>query len=348
MACPFISVIVLNHNGGKFLKGCLTSTLNTDYPNFEVILVDNASIDNSLKIAQLFIQNSKFKIINSQKNLGFSKGNNIGASEAKGKYLLFLNNDTIVEKNWLKELIAVIDNDSSVGAVQPKLLFLQNPNAVQSAGNFIDTLGFTIPRTRLPEEQKKLNCQCEIAATGAAFMIRRDLFDHLGGFEQNFFIYYEDTDLSWRVYMAGKSILLVPSSIVYHAEGAFMGSTKLAFRINLYTRNQLFIVLKNYSLKNGVPRILVLCFLYFSGAVWLMSKKNSVLSKAILKAPFQFLEVFPACWKAHLVAQSLREVDDKQLFLCFLKRFDFTSLLRFYSSGMGYVSVDYKPSHTTQ
>jgi GT2 family glycosyltransferase len=340
MPRPLVSVIILNYNGKKFLKNCIFSTLNTDYPNFEVILVDNASTDESIEIAQYFVKHSNFKIISLEKNMGFSKGNNIGASHASGKYLVFLNNDTVVDKNWLNELLTVIDQDPSIGAVQPKLLFLQNPSAIQSAGNFINSFGFTIPRLRLAEERTKLNCQSEIAATGAALMIRRDLFNHIGRFEPNFFVYYEDSDLSWRIHMAGKSILLVPSSIVYHAEGAGLGSTKLAFRINLYVRNQLFTVFKNYSLRNGLPRVLLLCFLFFGGAIWLMIRKISDIPIAIVKALFQFLKEFPKCWRSHLTAQLIREVDDKEL-RCFLKPFDFKSLLTFYSSGMGYTSTDY-------
>jgi hypothetical protein len=344
MRCPFVSIVILNYNGQKFLENCLRSALDSDFETFEIVLVDNASTDNSVEIAKSFIADSKLKIICLEENLGFSRGNNVGASVASGKYVVFLNNDTVVEKNWLKELVKVMENDHDIGAVQPKLLFLDRPDEVQSAGNFIDTLGFTIPRVRLSLERKKFGCQAEIAATGAALLIRRDLFFHIGGFESNFFAYYEDTDLSWRVRMAGKSILFVPSSIVYHAEGAGFSRVKLAFRLNHYVRNQLFTVFKNYSLRNGFPRLILLCCLYFGGAIWLAARKISDIPKAILKAPFQFLIEFPQCWKSHLNAQVIREVDDKQLFESFLKPFDLFGLFQFYSAGMGYVSVDYSPN----
>lgn len=319
--CPQVSIIILNYNGHKFLENCLRSVLNSDYETFEVVLVDNASTDDSVEIAESFITDSKFKIICLKENLGFSRGNNVGASMASGKYIIFLNNDTVVHKNWIKELVNVIEGDPCIGAVQPKLLFLEKPEGVQSAGNFIDTLGFTIPRLRISGEREKFDSRTEIAAAGAALLIRRDLFVHIGGFESNFFAYYEDTDLSWRVRMAGKSILFVPSSIVYHAEGSGFGRLKLAFRLNHYVRNQLFTVFKNYSLRNGLPRLIFLCFLYFGGVAWLAVTKIPDIPKAILKAPFQFLKEFPQCWVSHLKAQAMREVDDKELFWIFSKIF---------------------------
>lgn len=338
---PLVSIIILNYNGQKFLKNCLKSVLDSDYDNFEIILVDNGSTDNSIEVAKSFKSYSKLKMICLKKNLGFSQGNNIGASAASGKYLLFLNNDTVVDKKWLKELVQVMESDPNVGVAQPKLLFLDRPNEVQSAGNFIDTLGFTIPRVRLIEERKKVNEQAEIAATGAALLIRKDLFVQICRFEPSFFVYYEDTDLSWRVRMAGKSVLFVPSSIVYHAEGSGFSRVKLAFRLNNLVRNQLFTVVKNYSLKNGLPRLIFLCLVYIAGAIWLTVRRASDIFNSILKAPFQFLRNFPQCWKSHLLAQANRKVADKELFESFFKPFNPYCLFQFYSKGMGYASVDY-------
>jgi GT2 family glycosyltransferase len=335
-----VSIVILNYNGEELLKNCLSSVLETDYPNFEVIVVDNASKDGSLLIANAFAPRSNLKIIPLEKNLGFSNGNNIGARNATGKYLVFLNNDTVVERQWLTELVVTLERNPDVGAVQSKLLFLYQPEKVQSSGNFIDSFGFTIPRIRLVTEKNKHDA-VEIAATGAALMIRRDLFFRIGEFESNFFVYYEDSDLSWRVYLSGKTIRLVPTSIVYHAEGASLGSTKLAFRINLYIRNQLFTLLKNYSFFNGATRVLALSFLFIVGSIWLIFRRAQDLPLAVLAAPFQFLKSFPECWHSHLQTQLIRKVEDRQLLGSFLKPFDIKGLFAFYSSSMGYDSKDY-------
>jgi len=338
---PFVSIVILNYNGQKFLKKCLQSVLGSDYENFEIILVDNGSTDKSLESVKPFDRNPRLKMVCLKENLGFSRGNNIGASVASGKYIVFLNNDTVVDREWLKELVSVMERNPNVGAAQPKLLFLGREDEVQSAGNFIDTLGFTIPRIRLVEEKEKYNEQVEIAATGAALIIRRNLFDHIRGFEPRFFVYYEDTDLSWRVRLAGKSILFVPSSIVYHAEGAGFSRFKLALRLTHYVRNHLFTVFKNYSLKNGLPRLVLLYLFYIAGATWLAVRKTPEVPINILKALFQFLKVFPQCWASHMIAQATRKVDDKELFESFLKPFNPFRLFQFYRKGMGYISVDY-------
>jgi GT2 family glycosyltransferase len=339
---PFVSIIILNYNGEKFLKKCLQSVLSSNYENFEIVLVDNGSTDKSLESVRPFDRDPRLKMVCLKENLGFSRGNNTGASVASGKYIVFLNNDTMVDRDWLKELVNVMERNQNVGAAQPKLLFLERQDEVQGAGNFIDTLGFTIPRTRLAEEKGKYDEQVEIAATGAALIIRRNLFDHIRGFEPRFFVYYEDTDLSWRVYLAGKSVLFVPSSIVYHAEGAGLSRVKLALRLNHYVRNQLFTVFKNYSFRNGLASVSFLFLFYVAGTMWFAVRKSSDVSLNVLRALFQFLEILPECWKSHLIVQrQIRKIGDDQLIGRFLKPFNVFLLLKFYKTGMGYVSVDY-------
>ncbi len=141
---PMVSIVILNFNGKKFLNQCLDSVLQSDYRNFEVILVDNASTDGSIELVQKnFHQHSNLRIVTNGTNLGFAEGNNIGARAATGKYVVFLNNDTEVDPEWLQELLIVVESDKTVGAAQSKLLLLARARAktIDSAGDFVNCYG---------------------------------------------------------------------------------------------------------------------------------------------------------------------------------------------------------------
>jgi GT2 family glycosyltransferase len=142
---PLVSVIILNYNAGKLLSECIESVLETDYENFEVIVVDNASKDNSVNICK-----EKFnsvKIIENEKNLGYCEGNNVGIRKAKGEYVVILNPDTIVEKNWLTELVRGY-NTFGDGIYQPRFLTTDNHKILQGTGNMIQLFGFGFARNK--------------------------------------------------------------------------------------------------------------------------------------------------------------------------------------------------------
>jgi GT2 family glycosyltransferase len=131
---PLISVLILNYNGIKYLENCISSVLQTTYPNFEVILVDNSSTDQSLKaVKDKFGSDQRLKIIENSSNLGFSGGNNVGYSFSKGEYIAFLNNDTVVSPDWLTHLFNALKNDETIGLAQ-SLIFNIDGEKIQIAG----------------------------------------------------------------------------------------------------------------------------------------------------------------------------------------------------------------------
>jgi len=207
---PLVSVIIVNYNGKRHLEKCLESLMNVDYEKCEVILVDNNSTDNSVE----FVKNvyPSVIIIKLDNNYGFAEPNNIGAKNAKGELLLFLNNDTVVNPNFIREMISVLNQDSKIAICQSLLL---KPNGeVESSGDFIDILG----RAYMSKE-KETKVKEILSARGASMMVRKKMFWELGGFDKNFFASFEDIDLSWRAWIWGYKIVLVPNSIVYHTGG---------------------------------------------------------------------------------------------------------------------------------
>ncbi len=207
---PLVSVIIVNYNGKRHLEKCLESLMNVDYEKCEVILVDNNSTDNSVE----FVKNvyPSVIIIKLDNNYGFAEPNNIGAKNAKGELLLFLNNDTVVNPNFIREMVKVLNQDSEIAICQSLLL---KPNGeVESSGDFIDILG----RAYMSKE-KETKVKEILSARGASMMVRKKMFWELGGFDKNFFASFEDIDLSWRAWIWGYKIVLVPNSIVYHTGG---------------------------------------------------------------------------------------------------------------------------------
>jgi len=231
-----VSIIIVNYNGRHHLEECLKSLMQVTYKKFEVILVDNNSTDGSIE----FVKNNypSIKIKKLDKNYGFAEPNNIGAKIAKGDFLLFLNNDTKVNPNFIQEMVNVFNQDSKIAISQS--LLLKTNGEIESSGDFIDIIGRAYMSKEKVTEVKEI-----LGARGACMMVRKNIFWELGGFDKNFFASFEDIDLSWRAWIWGYKIVLVPNSIVYHTGG------------------QTVQLLRSEIKFHGVKNTLVLCFTNF-------------------------------------------------------------------------------------
>ena len=218
-----VSIIIPHYNGEDLLYNCIDSIYkNISIKDFELIVVDNASTDDSINRIKSNFQN--VKIISSNSNLGYSGGCNLGATHASGKYLLFLNNDTEHSNEWIEKLVYFLDSNSKIAAVQPKILNIHNKKLFDyagGAGGFIDKFCFPFVQGRifhtLEEDHNQYNNPSRIFwASGAAFMIRSNIFKTLEGFDKVYFAYMEEIDLCWRAQAMGYKIYSVPDSFVYH------------------------------------------------------------------------------------------------------------------------------------
>ena len=250
---PRVSIIIPHWNGIEVLSECLESLEKTTYPNLEIIVVDNASSDGSQDWVSLHYPS--IKLIENNTNLGYAGGCNKGAKACTGDYLVFLNNDTIHENNWIETLADFLNLNSEVSAVQPKILNHYEQNKFDYAGGcggWIDILGFPFARGRLFLDQEIDEGQYEkirpvFWASGTAIMIRKKDFDTLGGFDKTFFAHQEEIDLCWKIHLLGKHVWSIPSAIIYHKNAVTL---PMYSRLKQYLnhRNSLLMLLSNYSL----------------------------------------------------------------------------------------------------
>ena len=252
MQSPKVSIIIVNFNGKNLLEKCLNSLFKIDYDNYEVILVDNNSTDESVE----FIQKnySSIVLIQLDSNNGFAEPNNIGSKSAKGEYLLFLNNDTVVTPNFISEMIKVIENNKEIGICQS--LLLKSNDTVDSSGDFIDELGVVFSSKKIPNDIEKIS-----SAKGASLLIRKQLFFDLGGFDKKFFATFEDVDLGWRTWILGYNVVIVPKSIVYHVGGQTINQLKSKIAFHGF-KNQISMKITNFETKLVFKKLIIFFIKY--------------------------------------------------------------------------------------
>ncbi len=210
-----VSVIVLNYNGQHWLERCLTAIQAQPSGNKELILVDNASTDGSVELVRERFPDVRLLALD--RNFGFAGGNNAGARIAGGRYLAFLNNDTVPQPGWLNALKAPLERDPVVALTTSRIVYLHDPSVIDSAGDGYLRAGGAFKRFHGGPFALGNDSGEVFGACGAACMIRRDVFVELGGFDEDFFMVYEDVDLSYRARLRGHRCAYVADAVVHHA-----------------------------------------------------------------------------------------------------------------------------------
>ena len=314
MNSPLISIIVLNYNGLKDLKECFDSLFNLSYKNIEIIFVDNNSQDKSVDFVE---RNYKdVKIIELDKNFGFSQGNNFGAKAAKGDYIVLLNNDTIVDKNWISEMVKIAQESKKVGIVGCKIYYYDDRKTLDFAGSACDIYGDTTHIGQLQMDNPLLNIQRKMFyACGASLMISRELYLKIKLFDPTYFIYYEDVDLCWRAWIFGYDVVYVPTSFIYHKIGRVIKSNK--FKKYLLEKNKLRTILKNYEKKTIIkilPGYFLKRFSRIYDAIYYKNRTSSLLFRIYSKAIIWNIIHIRSLIKYRKIIQSNRKREDKFIF----------------------------------
>jgi len=240
---PLVSIIILNYNAGKLLLNCIDSVFKSTYQNFEVIVVDNLSTDNShVKCKEKF---EKIQLIENKENLGYCEGNNIGIRNANGEFIIILNPDTIVEPNWLNHLMSAY-NKFGEGLYQPKFFSLNEKLVIQSTGNMLHIFGFGFARDKGKIDNEKIKSIEKINyASGTCLFTSKIVLDKIGLLDPFLFLYHDDLDLGWRAAHIGINSFYVPKSIIYHAESySIKWSSKKFYWLE---RNRKYCLLTHYS-----------------------------------------------------------------------------------------------------
>lgn len=243
-----LSVVILNWNGRRHLERYLPSVVAHTGGDAEVVVADNGSTDDSLQWLRLNYPD--VRVIRLDRNYGFAGGYNRALREVASEYALLLNSDVEVTAGWWQPLVEVLDTESDVAAVAPKLLADMERTQFEyagAAGGFIDYLGYPFCRGRIlsnvEEDRGQYDNRRDIFwASGAAMCCRREVFESLGGFDEDFFAHMEEIDLQWRMQLAGWRIVVEPKSVVYHLGGGTLPASSR--KIFLNHRNNLAMLFK--------------------------------------------------------------------------------------------------------
>ena len=305
---PKVAIVILNYNGIEHLYDFLPSVIKTTYPNHEIIVADNGSTDDSVKLLKDHFED--VTLIEMKENYGFAKGYNEALKQVESDYYVLLNSDVEVEANWIEPIIKLLEKDATVGACQPKIRAYTDKKRFEyagAAGGWIDNLGYPFCRGRIFDQTEIDEGQYDqmqeiFWASGAALFIRSKIFHALGGFDGDYFAHSEEIDLCWRIKRAGFKIVVEPKSVVYHLGGGTLNyvspnKTFLNFRNSLFTllkneeRSRLFWLIPTRLLLDGVAAML-----------FLTQRKFSHIT-AILKAHFSFYKNFSKMRKKRNIHQ---------------------------------------------
>ncbi|WP_291322890.1 glycosyltransferase [Desulfonatronospira sp.] len=301
-----VSIIIVNYNGIEHLKTCLPALMRTQKVPFEVLVVDNASSDGSVQWLQETYP--EVKTISMETNLGFGRGNHLGVENARGQLVVFLNSDTMVEPDWLWTLIQPLYAEPDIGAVCSTLRLLEHPQVVNARGGgmtrlgfgFDHDFGFVFEQSAAPDKKSYREV---LFPSGAAMAMRKDDFEAFG-FDPAFFMYHEDVDLGWRIWLAGKRVVACDNSLVYHKFGGTSGITQNSrWREIMGSRHNLRSLWKNYQWQNAAKVTFRLLQL------WHQERAYRTMAGAL----FWNARHVWGTWKERRKVQQVRKIQDMEL-----------------------------------
>ena len=247
-----VSTIVVNWNGKEVLAECLESLLKQSYQSMEIWVSDNGSEDGSQAMVKQFYPS--VRLLENGENLGFGKAVNRALAKAEGDYFLFLNNDLEVDSECVQQLVNILESDKGAGAAIPKILYhpneqkpsIHNSSVINSYGVLVHYTGIACPN--LIDEYDREDLPYIETACGGIFMFRREVYDQIGGFDEDLFLYHEDHDFSWRIRLQGWKLMVTPRAVCAH-HYEFNKGVKKFYRSE---KNRLHILLKNLECKTLV------------------------------------------------------------------------------------------------
>ncbi|MBV4423555.1 glycosyltransferase family 2 protein [Clostridium tyrobutyricum] len=294
---PLVYIILINFNGYKDTIECVNSLEKINYRNYKIIIVDNASSDNSLTILKQKLNNCI--IIESKENIGFAGGNNLGIKYAlhhNCDYIMLLNNDTLVKIDFLDNMLNSFSKDKKVGLVGCKIMYYPEKNIIWYGGGYIDWFKFIGAHYGMRQID---NGQCDDEKeidfmTGCCMLIKREVFEKAGLLSEDYFMYFEDVDFCVKVKNFGYKIWYNPKAVIYHKVGLSSGGEESPFSIEWCTRNRLLFMNKYRENVSSFTFVLSKIFFYITRFIrcfqyTLKNKKDK--SKAITEGIKSYKEI---------------------------------------------------------
>jgi GT2 family glycosyltransferase len=262
-----IYIILVNYNGYKDTIECVNSLKKINYNNYKIIIVDNASSDDSAKILKQKLNDCE--IIKSKKNLGFAGGNNLGIKYAlnhNANYIMLLNNDTLVNTDFLGVMFNSFNRDNKIGLVGCKIMYYPKKNIIWYGGGYIDWFKFIGVHNGMKEVDKG---QCDNEKeidfmTGCCMLIKREVFEKVGFLSEDYFMYFEDADFCVKLKNIGYKIWYNPNAIIYHKVGLSSGGEESPFSIEWSTKNRLLFMSKYKNNVSSFNFVLSKMFFYIT------------------------------------------------------------------------------------
>lgn len=307
---PLVSLVIVCWNSGEYLPRCLDCVSRQTFRDFETIVIDNGSSDNSITGLEERYSKVEIRVERRTINLGFAAANNLGARLARGKWLVLLNADAFPEPGWLEELVKASEINSSFKTFSSRQLQAGNPEILDGAGDAYHGSGLAW-RIGLgyPSESYGLESAEIFSPCAAAAMYLREAFLEAGGFDEDFFSYFEDVDLGFRLQLCGYRCLYVPQAVVHHVGSATFGE-RSDFAFYHSHRNLVWTFVKNMP-----SELLWLNFLehFFANMIYLLYYSLQGRGKVLLKAKWDAILGLPMALRKRKVIQKRRKVSNRDL-----------------------------------
>jgi len=336
-----VSVVIAAYNAQPFLVDCLNS-LFSEPGDFEIVWVDNGSTDqSSASVKAVFGRQDKLKLISLPQNVGSALARNIGAAHSSSQYLFFLDSDTVVKNGWLNEITRFFAQHPAAGLAQVKLLKM-GTNNFDSAGDLFSPFGFLVERARGARDDGQFDrIEAIFSLKTAGAVMRRDVFQKIRGFDEDYYIFWEDTDLAWRTWLAGRPVLFCPQITVEHAFGTSQKTSRYyqerqrAYQItHLGCRNQLLTLLKNLGAARLILVLPAVSLSWLILAVLFFSCREPKKTLAIFQAFFWNLKNLRPTLAKRTRIQAERKINDDELFAAIGKN---PGLLYYFGKAFAYI-----------
>lgn len=279
-----VSVVIPNFNGEQYIDECMTALRKQREQNFEVILVDNASEDNSIAVFEAY-NDLNIRTITLDENYGFSRAVNEGIKASEAEYVILLNNDTHVGKNFVGALVDAMDEDDNIFSAQAHMLQYSDRTITDSAGDYFCAMGWGFSRGKDEKTGRFTEKTDVFSSCAGAAIYRKAIFEAIGYFDEVFFAYLEDMDIGYRARLHGYRNVFVPEAKVLHVGSGSSGSRYNEFKTRLSARNSMLVMYKNFAGWQFLVNIpFVLAGIILKSAFFAKQKLLKAYLKGILEA----------------------------------------------------------------